>query len=50
MSAISAQERVMARSLDRQIVVALVLATQARQIVSREDFLDDLLDIGAAMI
>lgn len=50
MSAISTQERVMARSLARQVVAALVLATEARQIVSREDFLDDLLDTGSAII
>ncbi len=49
MSAISTQERVTARSLARQVVEALLLATQAGLIVSREDFLDDLLDTGAAL-
>jgi hypothetical protein len=39
MTAISTQERVMARSLARQVVEALILATRA-PITSREDFLD----------
>lgn len=40
----------MARSLARQVVEALILATQAGSILSREDFLDNLLDAGAPMI
>lgn len=50
MTAISTEERVMARSLARRTVEALVLATRAGPIVSREDFLDSLLDKGAALI
>lgn len=50
MAAISTSERVLARSLARQVVEALILATQAGPIASREDFLDDLLDKGAPMI
>ena len=49
MTAISTQERVMARSLARQVVEALILATRA-PITSREDFLDGLLDKGAPLI
>lgn len=50
MAAISTDERVLARSLARQVVEALILATQARPIPSREDFLGDLLDRGVPMI
>lgn len=50
MTAISTKERVMARSLARRTVEALTLATRARPITSREDFLDDLLDKGAPLI
>jgi hypothetical protein len=50
MTAISTEERVMARSLARRIVEALILATRARPLASREDFLDGLLDNGAPMI
>lgn len=50
MSAISSQERVMARSLARRVVEALMLATQTGPIVSREHFLDDMLDKGATKI
>lgn len=50
MTAISTQERFMARSLARQVVEALILATQAGAISSREDFLDGLLDKGAPLI
>ncbi len=50
MTAISTEERVTARSLARQIVEALILATRAGPIVSREDFLDGLLDKGAPFI
>lgn len=47
MTAISTEERVMARSLARRSVEALMLATRTGQIASREDFLDGLLDKGA---
>lgn len=50
MSAISTKERVMARSLARKVVEALILATQAGPISSREDFLDSLLDKGAPLL
>ena len=50
MTAISTEERVIARSLARQIVQALILATRAGPIASREDFLDGLLDQGASLI
>ena len=50
MTDISTQEQVMARSLARQVVEALILATQSGQISSREDFLDSLLDKGAPLI
>jgi hypothetical protein len=50
MTAISTEERVMARSLARQVVEALILVTQSGPISSREDFLDDLLDKGAPLL
>lgn len=50
MTDISTQEQVMARSLARQVVETLILATQAGQVPSREDFLDGLLDVGAPLI
>jgi hypothetical protein len=50
MTAISTKERVMARSLARHVVEALILATLAGPISSREDFLDGLLDRGAPLI
>ncbi|WP_246774100.1 hypothetical protein [Bradyrhizobium diazoefficiens] len=50
MTVISTKERVMARSLARQVVEALILATCAGPIGSREDFLDGLLDKGAPLI
>lgn len=50
MTDISTQEQVMARSLARQVVEALILAAQSGQISSREDFLDRLLDKGAPLI
>ncbi|MGV0821167.1 hypothetical protein [Martelella sp. AMO21009] len=50
MTAISTEERVMARSLAREVVEALILATQAGPIPSREGFLDDLLDKGTLLI
>lgn len=46
MTAISTEERVMARSLARQAVEALVLGTRAGPIGSRDNFLDGLLDKG----
>lgn len=50
MTAISTKERVMARSLARQVVETLIVATLAGPIGSREDFLDGLLDRGAPLI
>ena len=50
MASISTDEQVLARSLARRIVEALILATQAGPITSREDFLDDLLDKGIQLI
>ena len=50
MTAISTEERVLARSLARQVVEVLVLATQVGPVSSREDFLDGLLDKGAALL
>lgn len=50
MTAISTEERVTARSLARQVVEALILATQTGPVSSRENFLDDLLDKGAPLI
>jgi hypothetical protein len=50
MTAISTKERVMARSLARRTVEALIMATHAGPIASREDFLDGLLDKGAPLI
>jgi hypothetical protein len=50
MTAISTEERVMARSLAREVVEALILAPQNGLIASREDFLDDLLDKGVPLI
>lgn len=50
MAAISTKERVMARSLAREVVEALILAIQAGPISSREDFLDGFLDKGAPLL
>jgi hypothetical protein len=50
MTAISTKERVMARSLARRTVEALILATRVGPITSREDFLDGLLDKGTPLI
>ncbi|WP_210134465.1 hypothetical protein [Pseudotabrizicola sediminis] len=47
MTTISTQEQVIARSLARRIVEALISATRTASASSREDFLDDLLDRGA---
>ena len=44
MTAISTEERVMARSLARKVVEALILATRSGPVSSRENVLDDLLD------
>lgn len=50
MTAVSTEERVMARSLAREVVEALIVATQTGAVLSREDFLDVLLDNGAPLI
>lgn len=50
MTAISTKERVLARSLARQVVEGLIRATQGGPISSREDFLDALLDQGAPLL
>lgn len=50
MTAISTEERVMARSLTREVVDALILATRSGPILSREVFLDSLLDNGAPLL
>ena len=50
MGSISTKERVLARSLARQVVEALVLAATADPVVSREAFLDGLLDRGALLL
>lgn len=50
MTAISTEEQVMARSLARDVVEALVLATGEGTILSREEFLDSLLDKGSLLI
>lgn len=50
MTGISTQEQMMARSLARKVVEALILATRGGPISSREDVLDDLLDKGAALL
>jgi hypothetical protein len=50
MAAVSTEERVMARSLARNVVEKLIFATQHGPISSREDFLDGLLDSGVLLI
>jgi hypothetical protein len=50
MNAISSSERVLARSLARQVVEALVLATLQDPITTREAFLDNLLDHGLPLL
>lgn len=50
MTDISTEEQVMARSLARQVVEALILAIQAGPLPSREDFVDGLLDRGAPLL
>tara|TARA_R110002049_G_C9165958_1_gene561440 strand:- start:573 stop:1919 length:1347 start_codon:yes stop_codon:yes gene_type:complete len=50
MSVISTRDRVSARSLARQVVEAMISASQTAILSSRESFLDDLLDQGAPMI
>lgn len=50
MPGISTSERVLARSLARQVVEALVLTTSAGFVASRERFLDDLLDEGVSLL
>ncbi|CAN7606114.1 hypothetical protein LJR220_005571 [Bradyrhizobium sp. LjRoot220] len=49
MQSISTRERVLARSLARQVVEALILAAQANPVVSREAYIDDLLDRGLVL-
>lgn len=49
MTAISTKDRVMARSLARAVVEALILATRSGPILSREEFLDGLLDTGVLL-
>lgn len=49
MTDISTEERVMVRSLAREVVEALILATQT-PILTRENFLDGLLDKGAPLL
>jgi hypothetical protein len=50
MKAISTSERVLARSLARQVVQGLILAAKEASIVSREAFLDGLLDRGTPLL
>lgn len=50
MDAISTNERVLARSLARQVVEALILAGKGEPVESRETFLDGLLDRGAPQL
>lgn len=50
MTAIATEERVMARSLARKVVDAIVIATQVGAVPSREQFLDGLLDKGAPLL
>jgi len=50
MNAISSSERVLARTLARQVVEALVCATLQGPVTTREAFLDHLLDRGAPML
>ncbi|MDX3925986.1 MAG: hypothetical protein QHC90_09330 [Shinella sp.] len=46
MGGISSRERVEARSLARRVVTAMIEATKTGSIVSRENYLDGLLDAG----
>lgn len=50
MRSISTKERVLARSLARQVIEALILAAQAGPVASREAFIDGLLDQGAPLL
>jgi hypothetical protein len=50
MNAISSSERVLARSLARRVVEALICATLQGPITTREAFLDDLLDRGLPLL
>ncbi|RMB02747.1 hypothetical protein [Eilatimonas milleporae] len=50
MTPILTKEQVMARSLARKVVEALIHAAQSGTISSRKDFLDDLLNKGAPLI
>jgi len=49
MAPISTEERIMARSLARQVVEALILAARDASIAYRDDYLNALLDRGAPM-
>ncbi len=50
MAAISTQDQIIARSLARQVVDALVVSSQIANISSRENFLENLVDKGAPLI
>jgi hypothetical protein len=50
MDAISTNERILARFLARQVVEALISASNAAQVESREDFLDNFLDCGTPLL
>jgi hypothetical protein len=48
MNGTSTHERVMVRLLAHQVVWGLIRAIQSDPVSSREDFLDELIDIGCA--
>jgi hypothetical protein len=50
MTGISTQERVMARSLARQVVEALIFTPRAEPVSSREELLDEFLEKGALVL
>lgn len=50
MGGISSKDRVDARSLARRVVTAVIEATKSGSIVSREDYLDGLLDAGMQLL
>lgn len=50
MGGISSEDRNEARSLARRVVTALIEATKSGSVVSREDYLDGLLDAGMQLI
>ena len=49
MNHVSSQDRILARSLARRVVESLVNASQTGGVLSRESFLDDLLDRGSTL-